>query len=193
MAGFTQAFADWQLTLRGVARENIGRSIYDEDRANYMRRAQALLKGCQVHFLRSVKNVAQNASLIPVDLRQRFRNLCEELRNSSSVELSQSIEKLIRKEFSSIGGWLDWWMRPPIASKIFNAFKVMDSALDDSLPDTTNLVESQHNLLGISVGQGHQILDGLSSLLTFTRRYEVSSEAVKCSSSTKPVVRVITD
>lgn len=179
MSGFTRAFADWHLAKRGIPKEQWDDSSYDGDRNNYMRRAQALLKGCLVHFQRSVKTIAQNGSLVAPDATSRFRSLCEELRDMPSIEHFRAIEVILREEFPSIKGWLDWWVQPSISSKIFQAFKVMDPLLDVSLPDTTNPVESLHNILGVSLGQGHQLLDGLDSLLAWVTRYALQNEAVK--------------
>jgi len=179
MAGFTHAFADWHLAQRGIAKEQWSDSSHDSDRNNYMRRSQALLKGCLVHFQRSVKMVAQSGSLVAPGAAPRFRNLCNELRSVPSVTQFRVIEADLRREFPSIKGWLDWWVRPAMSPKIFEAFKVMKPSLDTSLPDTTNPVESLHNILGVSVGQGHQILDGLNSLLAWVTRYELQNEAVK--------------
>jgi hypothetical protein len=179
MAGFVNAFADWQLALRGIHSNNFNDPAHVSDRNNYMIRAQALLKGCLVHFRRSVKTVAQSRSLVKVESVARFRSLCEQLVICPSVAGFRAVEKSLRVEFQAVGGWLDWWLRPAIASKFFDAFKIMDPALDKRLPDTTNPVEALHHSLGSSVGQGHQLLDGMVAVLLWANRFECQSEAIQ--------------
>lgn len=171
------AFADWHLLQQGVREDNLHHSSFDKDRANYQFRAQMLLKGCEVHWGRSIKMICSSAVLIDPSKTTRFRDLAEQLRTGASVEQARLTEATIRQEFPQIKAWLNWWMRPSNASKIFQAFKTMDPALDQSLPDTTNAVESLHNVLGVSIGQGHQIIDGLVALHQWVTRYELENEA----------------
>lgn len=180
--GFIEGFADWQLNLLGVPKERVNDPSHSTDRINFMHRAEKLLKGCRVHFLRSVKTVAQSASLVDPSAKSRFRELADELCSAPSLKEFQSVESAIRKEFPTIKNWLDWWVRPSIASQIFQAHKIMNPELDAMLPDTTNPVESLHNILGVSVGKGHQFIVGLIGLSKWTTRYELESEAVKSTS-----------
>ena len=109
-----------------------------------MIRAQCLLKGCEVRSKRSVKTVAKSGSLLKPGTVPKFSSLCHLLLSTPTVENFRAIEALIRAEFQPVSGWLDWWVRLKIASKIFDAFKVMDPDLDKCLPDTTNPVGSLH-------------------------------------------------
>lgn len=179
MAGFVNAFADWQFALRGVSSGNFDDPARAPDRNNYMIRAQALLKGCHVHYRRSVKTVAQSGSLMEPGTAARFRTLCEELITSPTKEEFRALEKLLRAEFPAVSGWVDWWLRPAVASKIFDVFKIMNPALDKRLPDTTNSVEALHHSLGNSVGQGHQFLDGVGALLLWVHQFQSKNEALQ--------------
>jgi hypothetical protein len=139
-----------------------------------MVRAQALLKGCTVHWERNVLKVARDAHYVPSDEQDDFRSLCDELRRTSTMERFRRIEQHIRQRWKEVGAWLDWWMNPSIGRMIFEAFKIMDPTLSASLPN-----ESTHYSIYQSVGKGHQILAGLEALLRFAQRLQRQSDAVQ--------------
>ncbi|KAJ7872441.1 hypothetical protein B0H13DRAFT_2669428 [Mycena leptocephala] len=75
--------------------------------------------------------------------------------------------------------WIRWWMLPPHACMLFPSFRVMNPALWDSIPATTNAQEAIHYKLYAALGRLLALLDGLKGLVAFADYYRTQFDAKK--------------
>ncbi|KAJ3517112.1 hypothetical protein NMY22_g14036 [Coprinellus aureogranulatus] len=141
------------------------------ERAAFRKVAEGALLGCSVHFKRSALRIKKQGHLVePVHApefdRFIYKAISEDLTKAEFDILVQGV----REMFPKIKNWLDWWVRPAIASMIFPACSVVDRALAARVPGTTNPVESSHSLLHHAVGSGYDPVEG------FRRLYEYMNE-----------------
>jgi hypothetical protein len=172
MNGFLEAFADAQLIASGITREHVNDPSLATRRHGLLLRAQKLVKGCEVHWERSVKRIAVNTHYVPVGNEDAFRRLCDEMKRSAAESIFWELEQHLRSTYPKITDWLDWWIRPAIRKLIFNPFRVMDPKLNQGLPNSTNPVESIHQSITIATGKGHHLLSGLTALLAIAQRIQ---------------------
>lgn len=163
----------------GIARHLLDHDSYATEREGYCARAQKLLKGCDVHFERSVKRLAINHAYVPHGSGDRFRVMCNDLRATPDLARFNELERSLRDEFPKCSSWLDWWKRPPICHLIFRAHQIMDETLRRSIPNSTNPVESLHWSMVQSTSTGHEVLSGLNALLLYTQRVQRQDLAVE--------------
>ena len=71
-----------------------------------------------------------------------------------------------------MASWLEWWLQPAHASIFFKSQRVMDIAIWDSIPDTTNAEEAMHWKLYAAAGKNHTFFEGLCSLQAVSQHYE---------------------
>ncbi|KAJ7150727.1 hypothetical protein C8R46DRAFT_1305420 [Mycena filopes] len=105
-------------------------------------RAEALIKGCIVHWKRSLHKIKQ---VVGVKHIFRFETLIAVLESerSTAVEFLNAVE-LLRAEFPEVRPWLSWWILPGNGSMIFPAMQTMPAELRARLPNSTNAGESGH-------------------------------------------------
>ncbi|KAJ7754779.1 hypothetical protein B0H16DRAFT_1886485 [Mycena metata] len=139
-------------------------------------RAEALIKGCFIHWKRSLHKIKQ---VIGAQHLFRFEALINvlESEHSTAVEFFEAVE-LIRAEFAEVRPWLSWWILPGNGSMIFPAMQKMPAELRARLPNSTNASESGHWLLYRAVGQGFDLWDGVRRLYRFQRETEMLYAAV---------------
>lgn len=139
-------------------------------------RAEALVKGCYVHWKRSTCKIKQ---LISPDHVFRFELLLGTLENHRSTpeEFLNAADEL-RTKYPEVRAWIAWWLLPDNAALIFPAMAKMSPQLRARLPDTTNGGESSHWLLYRACGQKFDLWEGIRRLFMFQREQEMLYDAV---------------
>ncbi|KAJ7604282.1 hypothetical protein DFH06DRAFT_1310588 [Mycena polygramma] len=139
-------------------------------------RAEALIKGCIVHWKRSLHKIK---AIVGVKHLFRFEGLISilESEGTTAAEFLQAVEQL-RAEFPEIRPWLAWWVLPGNGSMIFPAMQKMPAELRAKLPDSTNASESGHWLLYRAVGTKFDLFEGIRRLYRYQRETEMLYAAV---------------
>jgi hypothetical protein len=139
-------------------------------------RAEALIKGCIVHWKRSLHKIKQ---VVGAKHLFRFEGLIGVLESerSTAAEFLQTVEQ-IRAEFPEVRPWLAWWILPGNGSMIFPAMQKMPADLPTKLPNSTNASESNHWLLYRAVGYGFDLWEGIRRLYRFQRETEMLYAAI---------------
>ncbi|KAJ6565207.1 hypothetical protein DFH09DRAFT_1081864 [Mycena vulgaris] len=139
-------------------------------------RAEALIKGCIVHWKRSLHKIKQ---VIGKKHLYRFEMLINvfESERTTLVEFLQAVER-IRADFPEVRPWLAWWILPGNGSMIFPAMQKMPAELRAKLPNSTNASESNHWLLNRAVGFGFDLWEGIRRLYRFQRETEMLYAAI---------------
>lgn len=139
-------------------------------------RAFALLKGCVVHWQRSLSKIKK---IVHPDHLFRFESLIRILEGNNTTEeqLQQALEHL-QMEYPEIHYWLSWWSHPQISCLIWPAVMKMSESLREKIPNTTNGGESSHWLLYRACGTKHDLWEGIRRLYMFQREQEKLYSAV---------------
>lgn len=173
--GFVEAFIDFM-----TARIPGWSSLRAESRAFEVKiiraRAVALIKGCVIHWQRSLSKIKK---LISPEHLHRFESLIQVLRAEHSTidDFNQAATNL-RAEFPEIRAWLQWWLQMGNSELIFPAVMKMSKGMREKLPNTTNGGESSHWLLYRACGQKHDLWDGIRRAYMFQRELEALYMAV---------------
>jgi hypothetical protein len=133
--------------------------------------AEGLIKGCIVHWKRSLHKIKQ---VIRKRHLFRFEGLIGvlEAERTTSAEFLQAVEQ-IRAEFPEVRPWLAWWVMPGNGSMIFPAMQKMPTDLRAKLPNSTNASESNHWLLYRAVGFHFDLFEGIRRLYRHQRDTEM--------------------
>ncbi|KAF9032059.1 hypothetical protein BJ165DRAFT_1358081 [Panaeolus papilionaceus] len=134
--------------------------------------AERLLKGCREHFRAQVSRVACITGVIPPSEKEGFTKRALALLDAPTSALFLSHASQLIDDFPKIKSWIDWWMRPSVASMLFESERKMDVELWDSLPASTNAEESMHWKLYSACGRNHAFLEGMYSLHAVAVYYE---------------------
>ncbi len=86
--------------------------------------------------------------------------------------------KDISLSFNRLDGWLEWWLRPNIASMIFPAKSRVDPELASQLPSTSNPVEAAHSHLHSAMGTGYDAHQGVHKLFVYVKERETRFNAL---------------
>lgn len=140
---------------------------------------QKLLKGCQQHFRAGVIRVSNISQVIAPADKHRFR--------SSALGLLQALDHndfldraaAVVREFPACTSWLEWWLMPERARKLFPTELRMEEELAKLIPDHTNAAESQHNKLYLAVGKKHSLELGLRYLVVYMVYFTILFENVE--------------
>lgn len=146
---------------------------------HYLKEANDFQLGCEVHFFRSGKRLQQNGALIPRENRDQFMEYLYMMTGKSTTR--ESFEATVGRlllEFPRIVGWLEWWLRPGIASMIFPAKSNVDPHLAQKVPSTSNPVEGQHSNLHSAMGVNHDALSGAHKLYLYVKQREAHFQAI---------------
>lgn len=115
----------------------------------------------------------QNGALVPREKKEKFMEMLYIMTaKSTTPELFQTTIDQIKLMFPHIHGWLEWWLRPTIASMIFPAKSSIDPALAEKVPSTSNPIEAQHSNLHSAVGKDHDALTGVHKLYLHVKERE---------------------
>ncbi|KIK50276.1 hypothetical protein GYMLUDRAFT_131872, partial [Collybiopsis luxurians FD-317 M1] len=174
----SQEYADIMMKLFPGSR-NLSQGAYHVQHAHFVKEANEVQVGCQVHFYHSGKRLAQNGVLVPSTHREQFMHFLHIMvAKSTSADQWTSIVDSIRASFPQIEGWLEWWLQPAIASMIFPAVSNVDPGLAHQVPSTTNPIEAQHFNLHLSLDKGHDALAGVHRLYLYVKMREDQYKAV---------------
>ena len=173
--GFVEAFIDFMCSrIPGWV------TLSPESRAFEVKRlrdrALALVKGCLVHWKRSVNKIKQ--TIDPKHLHQFDLLLSTLEHHTTTPEDFLTTANRIRTEFPEIQPWISWWLQPGNGTTIFPALSKMSPELKAQLPDTTNGGESMHWLLYQACGQKFDLWEGIRRLYVFQRETEKLYDAV---------------
>ena len=139
--------------------------------------AGRILKGCKEHFRAGVTRISQIGGVIPVEQRGSFvKQAIGLLSCPTDTKFREQAREIIQK-YPKTASWLEWWLRPAHASILFESQRVMDIAIWDSIPDTTNAEEAMHWKLYSAAGKNHSFFEGLRSLRAVSQHFEQLHEA----------------
>ena len=164
--GFIRAFIEFWMA----------RSDNTRTRQELQVAAEHLLKGCREHFRANVTRISRISGIIPPEKAEEFvRRALSLLDAPDSREFVQQAELLVR-DFPLILPWMGWWMRPSIASMLFESERKMDIDVWESMPADNNAEESMHWRLYQACGRDHELIEGLYALARvadhFKQQYE---------------------
>jgi hypothetical protein len=139
---------------------------YDNKRTDAQLRVDAgrILRGCKEHFRSGVTRISRIGGVIPVEERDTFIKQTMGLLSSPTNKEFLVQARQIVCDFPKTATWLEWWLRPAHASILFESQRVMDIAIWDSIPDSTNAEEAMHWKLYSAAGRNHNFFEGLRSL-----------------------------
>lgn len=148
----------------------LGAAAHKHEADSIRARAIALLRGCVVHWQRSLDRIKK---LISPEHLDEFEYLIRTLRDENSTidQFNQAAATLIAK-FPEIRAWLQWWLQPEICILIFPATMKMSKEMQSKLPLTTNGGESYHWLAYRAMGIKHDLWEGTRRAFTFQRELE---------------------
>lgn len=158
----------------------LDKEAQDLQRKKLVEEAQATQVGCETHFWRSGIRVKKNGALVPPELVHIFDNRVRQLlsRDTTPEQFTETVNAL-KIVFPKIVPWINWWLRPAIASMIFPARSVVDPALVAKVPSTTNAIEHQHSLLHHATGTDMDLIPGAENIWLHVRELEKQYEAIK--------------
>ncbi|KAF7339229.1 hypothetical protein MVEN_02000400 [Mycena venus] len=139
--------------------------------------AVKLLKGCMQHFRSQVTRVKKISGVVDPSKTDIFENYARELLQCETIEAFNDLASRFINDFPRAERWIQWWMLPAHACMLFPSFRVMNEALWNSIPDTTNAEEAMHWKLYAAIGRFLPIMDGLRALYKFALHYQQLSDA----------------
>lgn len=175
-AAHASEYADIMMaTHSGLAPE-----AYKAQREHYLTEAKEAQRGCTVHFWRSATRLKRNAALIERERCDTFDRYLHHIvdKDTSQEEFTATIRSLLT-DFPKVRGWLEWWLRPAIASMIFPSQSKLDPAVAEQVPSTSNPVEHQHALLHHATGKDHDFLPGIKKLYMHVGERESQYNAIR--------------
>lgn len=138
--------------------------------------AERLLKGCREHFRGNVTRISRISGVVPPDMANEFVNRAMALLDApDSKSFIKHAERLVR-DFPKTKPWMKWWMRPSVASMLFESARKMDIDIWESIPDDNNAEEAMHWRLYRACGRNHELIEGLYALykvaIYFEKQYD---------------------
>ncbi|KAF7354491.1 hypothetical protein MVEN_01138400 [Mycena venus] len=173
--GFISAFVEYMCS-RIPGWNTLSAESRSTEAAALRARAEALIKGCIVHWKRSLHKIKQ---IIGKKHLFRFEGLIGVLESeqTTAAEFLQAVEQ-IRAEFPEVRAWLAWWILPGNGSMIFPVMQKMPAELRAKLPNSTNASDSTHWLLYRAVGVKFDLWEGIRRLYRFQRETEMLYAAI---------------
>jgi hypothetical protein len=138
-----------------------------------------LLKGCTQHFRNQITRIKKISGVVDPAQKDVFENHAKKLLECESIEEFTSCGDQFINAFPKAETWIRWWMLPPHACMLFPSFRVMNPALWNSIPATTNAQEAMHYKLYAALGRLLALLDGLKGLVAFADYYRTQFDAKK--------------
>jgi hypothetical protein len=115
--------------------------------------AQALLKGCEYHYAKSVARVSRLGDTVSPNTKKDFRRHCSQLvKLKSQADFHKTVEH-IKKQWPRTRRWLEWWLIPEYACMLFTSLRKMSPEAAAKLPSTSNPEEAIHASLYRTVGK----------------------------------------
>ena len=178
-----EAYAETLMGLIPAFRE-LSEEARAAQRASYLVEASQAQQGCVTHFPHSATHIKSNHALVPADLVGTFQELLTTLLSESTTpsQFDDAVRQL-RMTFPKIHGWLEWWLKPTVASMIFPAKHVMDPSVAAEILSTSNPIEHQHQLLHHAVGIDHDCIKGIKSIYLHVQEMEAQYNAIASAST----------
>ncbi|KAL4256927.1 hypothetical protein AB1N83_010648 [Pleurotus pulmonarius] len=150
------------------------------ERQRFYNDALKVQVGCDVHFRNSVTRIKRNGSIIPANKAKDFQAHCETLISPSTNNdhFDQTVRDL-QQGFPRARPWLNWWLRPTMASMIFPCKSAVARDLASRVPSTSNPVEHQHSLLHHAVGKDYDIIPGVEKIHLHVKELESQYKAIQ--------------
>ncbi|KAJ7315143.1 hypothetical protein DFH08DRAFT_1040237 [Mycena albidolilacea] len=165
--GFIFGFVDFW--LKRAPNERIAEELVDA--------AVKLLKGCAQHFRSQITRVKKISGVVDPSKTDIFENYARGLLQCGTIAEFNDLAGKFSGDFPRAERWIRWWMLPAHACMLFPSFRVMDEALWNSIPDTTNAEEAMHWKLYAAIGRFLPLMDGLRALYKFAGHYQQLSDA----------------
>jgi hypothetical protein len=142
--------------------------------------AQTMHRGCEVHYGHSLLRLRSNGSLVPPEKISRFNSITASMKSTKTTpEEFLSLVAEFRVDFPKLAGWLDWWLRPAVASTIFpSCTKTIATRLLETSA-TSNPIEGQHSLLHRATRTDLDVLEGIRYLYKNMTRFEKQYLAIQ--------------
>ncbi|TFK34948.1 hypothetical protein BDQ12DRAFT_612575, partial [Crucibulum laeve] len=146
-------------------------------RQYFIAEAQKYAVGCEIHFTRSLRRIKK---LTPSDQVERLEDNVSILlgRSTTLIEFDGAIGQ-IRKYFPGFKGWLDWWLRPKIASMIFPVVSLIDPNIAKQVPSSSNAAENAHSILQHSSQTDQELIPGIKFIFLHMREFEARYHAIE--------------
>ena len=145
----------------------------------YVSEAREAELGCNIHFWCSATHLKANGALVPTGLVNTFDNFLRQLQSPDMTHpVFDETVRSLKSTFPKIHGWLNWWLRPTIASMIFPVKSVVDPFLASQVPSTSNPVEHQHSLLHHATGTDQDLLPGIEKMYLHVQELEAQYNAI---------------
>ncbi|KAJ7276589.1 hypothetical protein C8J57DRAFT_1713894 [Mycena rebaudengoi] len=167
--GFIDAFMDFWLEFSPSGRNE----------RKLKKAAARMLKGCRQHFDNQITRVARISRIVGPERQSMFRKFAKALLNQKNMKDLRTCTTEFIEEFPDAKPWVNWWMRPAHASMLFLVASGMTRKLWDSLPSTTNAVESMHHRIYRMIGRRNTLFYGLEGLVRICETFERSYDAAR--------------
>lgn len=165
------------------------RSGFQKACSNYfdMNKAKSLsfLKGCFMHWRRSVQRIVQNHKVVPVEDLIHFLGLTYRLERTNSDEVFLECGREILSRFPATRNWLKWWLQPSISSMIFTCRSLMKPYLKNHPSRTSNAIEAYHGVLYSLTPKRQPVMTALKLMLQASKR-DGKSISLYCDSQVLP-------
>ncbi|KAL6306878.1 hypothetical protein BKA93DRAFT_124086 [Sparassis latifolia] len=175
-------FVETKITLKGGSWHMLLTEAQSAERKYLHSEVSKYEQGCETHFWRSGTRLTTRGSgtLIPGDMEGIFNDHLRRMISSQTTadEFEETIQSL-QTLFPQINGWIEWWMRPKIASMIFPAKSTIDPQLAEEVPHTSNPVDTQHSLLHHATGTDNDLMAGIEKLFLHMAELERQYKAVQ--------------
>ncbi|KAJ7321627.1 hypothetical protein DFH08DRAFT_1033568 [Mycena albidolilacea] len=165
--GFIFGFVDFW--LKRAPNERIAEELVDA--------AVKLLKGCAQHFRSQITRIKKISGVVDPSKTDIFENYARGLLQCGTIDEFNDLAGKFIGDFPRAERWIRWWMLPAHACMFFPSFHVMDEALWNSIPDTTNAEVAIHWKLYAAIGRFLPLMDGLRALYKFAGHYQQLSDA----------------
>ncbi|KAK7008269.1 hypothetical protein R3P38DRAFT_2551988, partial [Favolaschia claudopus] len=179
-AAHAEEYADAVISTMQPAFSMLDQAAKDVQRELLVQEAQRTQVGCELHFQRSAVRIKKNGALVPLESVDVFDAGIRRMlsKNTSPEDFTNTVNTL-KKTFPRIVGWINWWLRPAIASMIFPARSVVDPDLAAQVPSTTNPIEHAHSLLHHATGIDMDMVQGAENIWLHVRELEKQYDAIK--------------
>lgn len=158
--------------IRGFIDFWIQRSDDKRTRQELQVAAERLLKGCREHFRAGVTRISRIGGAVDASMTETFVGRALALLDAPTSQDFVVHATRLTRDFPKLKSWMDWWMRPSVASMLFESERKMDTELWNSMPLDNNAEESMHWKLYSACGRNHEFLEGMHSLFAVAAHFE---------------------
>lgn len=134
-------------------------------------RARELIKGCREHYRASVTRISRNLNIIPFEHSSEFVMLAKSLLEAPEAEYIKNCATIALR-WPKCKRWLRWWCTPSHAGMLFKSQQKTDNDIETSMPDTTNAIESLHQVYYKIADKANDLVTGLTLLLLLSKTHE---------------------